>query len=64
MSSNYEYFRTILTLNLSTVINNPETMKNVLSMVDLSMQDFELSRKPMEIIPVNECADVLQSDID
>ena len=60
MSSNYEYFRTILTLNLSTVINNPETMKNVLSMVDLSMQDFELSRKPMEIIPANDMAPVIK----
>ena len=60
MSSNYEYFRTILTLNLSTVINNPETMKNVLSMVDLSMQDFELSRKPMEIIPANDMATVIK----
>jgi integrase/recombinase XerD len=49
----YENFRTVLTLNLSSVIQDPETLNSVLSMVDLSMSDFEISKKPMEIIPVD-----------
>ena len=53
MSTNYENFRTILTLNLSTVIQDPEMLKNVLSMVDLSMQNFEISNKPLNIIPAS-----------
>lgn len=53
MSTNYENFRTVLTLNLSTVIDDPETLKNVLSMVDLSMQNFEISNKPLDIIPAS-----------
>ena len=53
MSTNYENFRTVLTLNLSTVIQDPEMLKNVLSMVDLSMQNFEISNKPLDIIPAS-----------
>lgn len=53
MSTNYENFRTVLTLNLSTIIDDPETLKNVLSMVDLSMQNFEISNKPLDIIPAS-----------
>ena len=53
MSTNYENFRTVLTLNLSTVIDDPEMLKNVLSMVDLSMQNFEISNKPLDIIPAS-----------
>ena len=51
--STYENFRTVLTLNLSTVIQDPEMLKNVLSMVDLSMQNFEISNKPLDIIPAS-----------
>ena len=47
----YENFRTVLTLNLSTVVSDPETIRKVLEMVDFSMGDFEISRKAMEIIP-------------
>lgn len=49
----YENFRTVLTLNLCSVIQDPETVKAVLSMVDISMNDFEISKKSMEIIPAN-----------
>jgi hypothetical protein len=49
----YENFRTVLTLNLSSIIQDPETIKSVLDMVDMSMNDFEISKKPMEIIPVD-----------
>ena len=49
----YENFRTVLTLNLSSIIQDPKTIKSVLDMVDISMNDFEISKKPMEIIPVD-----------
>ena len=49
----YENFRNVLTLNLFSVIKDHETVKAVLDMVDMSMNDFEISKKPMEIIPVN-----------
>lgn len=48
----YENFRNVLTLNLFSVIKDHETVKAVLDMVDMSMNDFEISKKPMEIIPV------------
>lgn len=52
--STYEKFRTVLTLNLSTVLQDPEIMKNVLQMVDLTMNDFEIAPKSVEIITVEE----------
>ena len=56
----YENFRTVLTLNLTSVITDPETLKNVLSMVDITMNDYEISRKPMEIIPANGIPEVVK----
>lgn len=50
-SNAYENFRTVLTLNLCSVISDPEQLNNVLKMVDISLNDFEISRKPMDIIP-------------
>ena len=52
MSDSYENFRTILTMNLCSVIEDPDLIQKVLSMVDISMNDFEISKKQMEIIPV------------
>lgn len=49
----YENFRTILTLNLSTVISDANIIRDVLDMVDISAHDFDISRKAMEIIPTN-----------
>lgn len=50
-SNTYENFRTVLTLNLCSVISDPEQLNNVLKMVDISLNDFEISRKQMDIIP-------------
>lgn len=53
MENVYENFRTVLTMNLSTVINDPETLKNILNMVDITMSDFEVHKKNMDIIPAS-----------
>lgn len=47
----YENFRTVLTMNLCSVIADQDVLHDVLGMVDISMGDFEITRKPMEIIP-------------
>lgn len=46
----YENFRTVLTMNLCNVLPS-ELMKDVLEAVDITMNDFEICRKQMEIIP-------------
>jgi len=56
----YENFRTVLTLNLTTIIQDSETLKNVLDMVDITMNDYEVSRKPMEIIPTSGIPEVVK----
>lgn len=56
----YENFRTVLTLNLTTVIQDSETLKNVLAMVDITMNDYEVSRKPMEIISASGIPEVVK----
>ena len=56
----YENFRTVLTMNLASVITDSETIKNVLSMVDITMDDFEIHRKQMDIIPANDMAPVIE----
>ncbi len=61
MSDNcYENFRTVLMLNLTSVVTDPEIMKNVLSMVDITMNDFDISRKPMDIIPATGLPEVVK----
>ena len=51
MSENtYERFRTVLSLNLCTVIQDPEILQNVLNMVDITMADYDVVKKPLEII--------------
>lgn len=52
MSTSYERFRTILTMNLCSVLNN-EQLQEVLKTVDVSMNDFDITRKQMDIIPIN-----------
>jgi len=56
----YENFRTVLTMNLASVITDSETIKNVLSMVDITMNDYEISKKPMEIIPASGLPEVVK----
>lgn len=60
MPSNYENFRTVLTFNLSTVLTDPQQLRDVLAMVDISLHDFEISRKPMEIIPATGVPEVVK----
>jgi len=49
--SNYENFRTVLMMNLMNANLSPEQLTAVLEAVDVSASDFEISKKPMEIIP-------------
>ena len=56
----YENFRTVLTMNLCSVIQDTETMCNVLKMVDITMNDFEIKRKQMDIIPANDMDPVIK----
>ena len=60
MSSDYENFRTVLTVNLASVLPDAATLGNVLRMVDATMSDFELSRKQMAIIPAAGTPDVVK----
>lgn len=54
----YEKFRTVLTLNLSSVIQDLELMKSVLNMVDMTMSDFEISSKQLDLITVEQFPEV------
>ena len=57
--NSYENFRTILTMNLCQVLN-ADQMNEVLKMVDISANDFEISRKKMEIITCEGTPDVVK----
>ena len=52
MPSCYENFRTVLTMNLCQILPSDQ-LKVVLDAVDITMADFEISKKPMEIIPAS-----------
>ena len=56
----YEHFRTVLTMNLCTVTSDPDMLKKIIEMVDISMNDFEIVKKPMEIIPANNTKPVIE----
>ena len=61
MSENvYESFRAVLTMNLCTVTQDPALLHDVLQMVDITMSDFDLRRKQMEIIPAADMAPVIK----
>ena len=57
MSNCYENFRTVLTMNLCQVMP-ADQLKAVLDAVDITMADFEISKKPMDIIPASGFPDV------
>ena len=40
--SSYENFRTVLTMNLCSVVQDPDVLRDVLQMVDVTMDDFEI----------------------
>ena len=48
----YENFRNILIVNLNSVIQDQKTLSDVVKMVDVSMENFEISKRSVEIIPV------------
>ena len=56
----YENFRTILALNLCQVTQDPEMMQKILQTVDITMSDFEVSKKPMDIIPATGVPEVVK----
>lgn len=62
MSTNavYENFRTVLTMNLCTVVSDSVVLNDVLRMVDISMNDFDISKKSLEIIPVNDMTPIIK----
>ena len=58
--SAYEMFRTVLTMNLCSVVQDPDVLRDVLQMVDVTMNDFEISKKPMDIIPAQDMMPVIK----
>lgn len=58
--NSYENFRTILALNLCTITQDPALLGDIMSMVDMTMGDFEISRKSMDIIPAEGVPDVVK----
>lgn len=59
MSSN-ENFRTRLALNLMNVNLSPVQLRGVMDAFDLTMADYEITRKPMDIIPADGMRDAIQ----
>ena len=60
MSSNpYENFRTVLTMNLCSVLPSDQ-IGEVLQAVDVSLNDFEISRKQMDLIAPATVPDVIR----
>lgn len=60
LENSYENFRTILTMNLCSVIEDTKVMCDVLKMIDITMNDFEIKRKAMDIIPANNMDPVIK----
>ena len=58
--NSYENFRTILALNLCTVTQDPALLGDIMSMVDMTMSDFEISHKSMDIIPAEGVPEVVK----
>ena len=56
----YENFRTVLTMNLCSVTNDPELLNKILKAVDISASDFEIKKKQMDIIPVGNMTPVIE----
>ena len=60
MSSNpYEHFRTVLTMNLCQVLD-ADQLAAALEAVDVSLSDFEITRKRMELITADGVPDVVK----
>lgn len=57
--SNYERFRTVLLMNLCSVIGS-EKIKDVLQAVDITMNDFDVSPKQMSMITLEGTPDAVK----
>ena len=55
----YEQFRTVLTMNLCNVLP-PNQISEALKAVDISMSNYELCRKSVDLIPVGGVPDVVK----
>lgn len=55
----YEQFRTVLTMNLCNVLP-PDEISAALKAVDISINDYEITRKPMALITTEEVPDVVK----
>lgn len=62
MSNSYEKFRTTLIMNLCSVLQ-PEQLAGVLEAVDMSMQDYEITRKQMDLITTAGVPEVVKAFI-
>ena len=61
MSENsYERFRTVLTMNLCNVVQDPSVVNAVLSAIDITMSDYDLSPKQTDIIPITGTPEVVK----
>ena len=61
MSENaYERFRTVLTMNLCNAVQDPAVLQAVLTAVDLSMADYDISTKATDIIPATGTPEVVR----
>ena len=58
-SNHYENFRTVLTMNLCSVLP-PDRLNDVLQAVDISLSDFEISRKQMDLITSSGIPEVVK----
>ena len=56
----YENFRTILTMNLCSIVDNPIMLQNILEMVDISMNNFDVKQKELQIISSNGIPEVVK----
>lgn len=56
----YENFRTVLTLNLCNVINDQDQLQEVMKMIDITMNDFEIRKKPIELSTITGVPDVVK----
>ena len=56
----YESLRTELALNLCNIIPDADLLNRVLSAVDLSMQNYQIERKPVDIVPVTGMPEVVR----
>ena len=54
----YENLRTVLTLNLCSVVQDPEALKIIMEKIDMTMNDYDVRRKEMGIISVGGFPDV------